>query len=103
MQAGVITAGRGIFTNTTDAAGTANNGPALIVGGAATAAHLELDANEIMAKTNGTSVAALYINNDGGLVTIGSGGLATTATTDATSSTAASMKTAGGLAVAKKI
>ena len=61
-----------------DLSGTANNSPALIVGGAATAAHLELDSNEIQAKTNGTSVAQLYINNDGGLVSVGSGGLAIT-------------------------
>ncbi len=64
---------------------------------------MEIDANEIQGKTNGTSVAGIYINNDGGLVTIGSGGLASTATTDATSSTAAAVKSAGGLAVGKKI
>lgn len=66
---------------TTDLSGTANNKPALIIGGADTAAHLEFDANEIQAKTNGTSTTALYINNDGGLVTIGSGGLAITSLT----------------------
>ena len=64
-----------------DLSGTANNKPALIVGGADTSAHMELDSNEIQAKTNGTSVAQLYINNDGGLVTIGSGGLAITSLT----------------------
>ena len=58
------------FAKTQDASGTANNGPALIVGGAATSTHLEFDANEIMAKTNGTSTAALYLNNDGGQVYI---------------------------------
>lgn len=59
-----------VLSKTQDASGTANNSPALIVGGAATSTHLELDANEIMAKTNGTSTAALYINNDGGNVYI---------------------------------
>ena len=62
--------GTGIFKKTTDLSGTANNSPALIVGGLTTAAHLELDANEIQAKTNGTSTAALYLNNDGGSVYI---------------------------------
>ena len=59
-----------VLSKTQDASGTANNSPALIVGGAATSTHLELDANEIMAKTDGTSTAALYINNDGGNVYI---------------------------------
>ena len=59
-----------IMTKTQDASATVNNSPALIVGGAATSTHLELDANEIMAKTNGTSTAALYLNNDGGQVYI---------------------------------
>ena len=103
MTGGTLSASRGIFTSTTDAEGTTNAGPALVVGGAQTSTHLELDANEIMAKGSGTTTAALYINNNGGLVTIGSGGLAITNTTDATSSTAAGAKTAGGLAVGKKI
>lgn len=58
-----------------DASGTANNKPALIVGGADTTTHMEIDANEIQAKSNGTTTGALYLNNDGGLVTVGSGGL----------------------------
>ena len=52
-----------IFNKTTDLSGTANNSPALIVGGAATSAHMELDANEIHAKATGTTVADLYLNN----------------------------------------
>lgn len=67
---GNITAPRGIFTSTADASGTAAGTPPLIVGNA-TGAHIEVDSNEIMAKTNGTSVAALFINTDGGNVTIG--------------------------------
>ena len=64
------------LTKTTDANGTANNSPALIVGGAATSGHLELDANEIIAKASGTTGTTLYLNNDGGgNVQIGSGGL----------------------------
>lgn len=63
------------LTRSTDLSGTANNGPALIVGGAATAAHMEFNANEIHAKATGTTVAPLYLNNDGGSVNVGSGGL----------------------------
>lgn len=59
-----------VLSKTQDASGTANNSPALIVGGTAAQAHLELDNNEIMAKTDGTSTAALYINTDGGNVYI---------------------------------
>lgn len=94
LSGGTVT-GTLVLSKNTDLSGTANNSPALIVGGAATAAHIEVDVNEIQSKTNGTSVAALYINNDGGDVYIGS-------TTTATSSTAAGLRTPGGFAVGKK-
>lgn len=63
------------LSKTTNLSGTANNSPALIVGGVATGAHLELDANEVHAKANGTSVNNLYLNNDGGVIVVGPGGL----------------------------
>ena len=67
----------GILTlsKTTDAVGTSDNGPALIVGGTRTTAHIEIDANEILAKSDGTTPGILNLNTDGGLVVIGSGGL----------------------------
>lgn len=62
-----------ILSKTTDASGTANNSPALIVGGAVTAQHLEFDGNEIMSKTNATTVGMLTLNNEGGDVVINGG------------------------------
>ena len=54
------------LTNTKDLSGTANNHPALIVGGTDIAAHLEVDANEVHAKASATTVAPLYLNHEGG-------------------------------------
>ena len=56
------------ITRSTDASGTADNKPALIVGGVSTGQHIEIDNNEIMSKVNGTTVGSLYLNNDGGNV-----------------------------------
>ena len=76
LQDGSITLAETLtLAKTTDASGTANNKPALIVGGTSTTAHLELDNNELMAKSNGTTVGELYLNANGGLVHIGTGGL----------------------------
>lgn len=63
------------LSKTTDASGTADNGPALIVGGTRTTAHMELDANEVLAKSDGVTPAQLNLNINGGLVAVGSGGL----------------------------
>lgn len=56
------------IANTTDLSGTSYTGPALVIGGLYTAAHMEIDANEIQAKTNSATTASLYLNNDGGTV-----------------------------------
>ena len=54
------------LSKTTDAAATANNSPALIVGGTSTGAHIEIDANEILAKSNGTTMTTLYLQDNNG-------------------------------------
>lgn len=53
-----------ILTNTNDASPTSYMSPALVVGGETTAAHLEIDANEILAKTNEITPGNLFLNDD---------------------------------------
>lgn len=66
---GIVTTGATLYlTKTTDAAGTADNGPALIVG-ARTGTHIEMDGNEIMAKASGTTTT-LHLNTNGSPVAI---------------------------------
>ena len=55
-----------ILSRSTDLNGTADNRPALIVGGLPTANHIEIDSNEIQAKSGAKATAALYLNDDGG-------------------------------------
>lgn len=55
---------------TTDAAANADNRPALIVGGGPTSTHIEMDCNEIIAKSNGTAITTLYLNSGGAASTV---------------------------------
>ena len=57
------------LTSTTDASGTSANDVALCIG-SQTAVHIEMDNNEIMAKSNGTTPTTLSLNNEGGDVLI---------------------------------
>ena len=70
LTGGTVT-GTLVLSKTTDLSGTSDNRPALIVGGAATGVHIEIDNNEIHGKANGTTPNQITINGDGGDVTIG--------------------------------
>ena len=78
FDGGTIT-GTVILSKVQDASGTADNKPALIVGGASTAQHIEIDGNEILSKTNGTTSGILYLQDSTGEVRVaGTGGLSVT-------------------------
>ena len=79
LSGGTVT-GTLVLSKISDLSGTANNSPALIIGGTATQDHIEIDANEITAKANGTTTNTLTLNNEGGEVYIGNGGLKTSGT-----------------------
>lgn len=60
-----------MLTKSEDIASTAQTGPALVVGGVRTGAHLQLDANEIQARSGTATTAGLTIQNEGGSTTFG--------------------------------
>ena len=57
--------GQLVINKNTGLSATAANACALVIGGAQTAAHIEIDPNEIQAKSNGTTATTLYLNNGG--------------------------------------
>lgn len=65
---------RVIITCNNDSVATTGDTGSLIVG-FPTGEHISIDNNEIMAKTSETTTGILYLNNDGGKVQIGPGGL----------------------------
>lgn len=75
--------GQVVLSRTTDADGTTDAKPALRIG-AISGTHLELDGNEIMAKSDATHTGPLYLNNNGGQVNIGAGGLKVSGTIEGT-------------------
>lgn len=70
LTGGTVT-GTLVLSKTTDLSGTSDNRPALIVGGAATGVHIEIDNNEIQGKKNEKTPNKIVINANGGDVTIG--------------------------------
>lgn len=62
-----------VLSKTQDASGTADNGPALVVGGTRSQAHIEIDSNEVIAKANGSSAAVLWLNDNFGVDSDGQG------------------------------
>ena len=91
------------LSKTTALSGTANNSPALIVGGTNTSTHIEMDSANIQAKKNGTTVAELSLNKDGGLVNIGAGGLSVAGNIDATGQTITASTFSGNASTATKL
>lgn len=76
LAGGTVT-GTLILSKVADADGDAYTDPALVVGGEPDTYHLELDNNEIQAKQNETTPGNLFLNSNGGKVTVGEGGLET--------------------------
>lgn len=70
-KAGDTMTGTLILSKTQDASGNANNKPALIVGGTDSQEHIEIDGNEIIAKSNGTTGNTLYLNDGKGAIELG--------------------------------
>ncbi len=58
------------LTKTQDASGTADNNPALIIGGENNQKHIEIDNNEIIGKEDATTPGNIFINPEGGEVCV---------------------------------
>lgn len=63
-----------VLSKKTDASPTADSGPALVIGGTRTSSHIEIDDNEILAKSNGTTETKLWLGS-GSAVELGAGGI----------------------------
>ena len=86
--------GKVAITNTEDADAGKSSGAFTV--GAISGQHLAIDGNEIMSKSNASTAATLYLNNQGGLVQIGSGGLTVSGVITGTLSGNASTATTAG-------
>lgn len=73
LTGGTVT-GQLVLSKNTDVEANSSSECGLVIGNKA-GAHLAADPNEIMAKSDETTPTTLYINNNGGLVRAGDGGL----------------------------
>lgn len=64
-----------ILSKVMDADGDSYTSPALVVGGTASQAHVEIDNNEVQAKLTSNEPGNLFLNSNGGLVSVGEGGI----------------------------
>jgi hypothetical protein len=67
-----------VFAGLVDDIDTSGISGSLIVGGDGDGAHISLNHNEIVAKSDETTPSTLYLNFDGGVVNVGSGGIEST-------------------------
>ena len=67
----ITASGTLIITNSNDADASYNNSPALIIGGSPSSQHIEIDGNEILAKSSASAVGPLYLNYQGGDINCG--------------------------------
>lgn len=74
LTGGTVT-GTTVFSKVQDAVADSYNSPAVVIGGQPTQAHLELDNNEIQAKSSETKAGNLFLNSNGGTVHVGFDGL----------------------------
>jgi hypothetical protein len=69
LSGGEVT-GTLVLSKKQDASGSEDNGPALVIGGTRSQAHIEIDNNEILAKSGATGITTLYLNDNGGEVVV---------------------------------
>lgn len=73
-KGGTVT-GTTVFSKVQDVSGDEYAAPAVVIGGTPNTYHLEFDNNEVQAKQNETTPGNLFLNSNGGTVSVGEGGI----------------------------